>query len=109
MNRKSEVMNEILEMVVKCCAVSIDDTTRVAVTKDGVLGKCRSADLVVARCLLVTELTQVGFSTKTIAEMMGKSATAVRNLRRIGTEYHRNSRVYRMMEDELYGRVREMV
>ena len=107
MNRKSEIMNEILEMVLKCCAVNMGKQQDVTISKEDVLGKCRAANLVEARCLLVTQLTQAGFSTQTIATMMGKSTTAVRNLRKIANEYHRNSRAYRIIEEELEGMVGE--
>lgn len=100
MNKKSETINNIIDVVVRCCVTSVSDEGP-SFTKDDVLGTNRSSPLVMTRCLVASTLISEGFSVVTIATVLHKTPNGIRNLLHLAIDYHRTSRAYRIAEDEV--------
>lgn len=52
MNKKEQAIWEILDNVIKCCAMTNPDGTP-SITREDILGKSRVENLVMTRCMIV--------------------------------------------------------
>lgn len=69
MNDKEKELWRVIDNVIKCCAITNPDGT-LSITREEVLGKSRAENLVMARCMVVEQMTHAGFSTTTIAQVL---------------------------------------
>lgn len=60
MNRKEEELHRIVELTVLCCNTSQDGQD---IGIDDILGKSRRENLVMARCILVSQMIRQGYSS----------------------------------------------
>ena len=86
--------------MVRCCATQIDSDGRMSVTVEDVLGKSRAENVLMTRCILVGEMVGAGYSVTTAAQLLRRTPQAVRHLQKLGYQYHRSSRAYRIAEAE---------
>lgn len=100
MNNKELELYRIVDIVVECCAMQVDDTGRMSVTREDVLGKSRAENVVMTRCILVHQLVGAGFSTTTAAQLLHRTTHAVRHLLEVGDQYMKTSRAYRIANAE---------
>lgn len=98
MNAKETELNRIIDAVVSCCATTLDG--RVTLTRSDVLGKCRSENAVMTRCILVTQIIAHGYSVSTVAFVLSRSMQSVRHLRKLASDLRVTSCAYRLAEDE---------
>lgn len=94
MNDKGEELNRIIDIVIKCC----DMEGRV--TKDLLLGGSNRENVVMTRCVLVSEVIRAGYTITTCAEMLGCSPQTARMLLARGYDLERVSRAYRLAKAE---------
>lgn len=77
MNDKEKELWRVIDNVIRCCAITNPDGT-LNITREEVLGKSRTENLVMARCMVVEQMLHAGFSTTTTAtgfEMMVNNVT----------------------------------
>lgn len=100
MNDKETELYRIVDSVVSCCATQIDAEGHVNLTAADVLDKSRAENVLMARCILVGEISGAGYSVTTAAQLLGRTPQAIRHLQELGYQYHRTSRAYRIAEAE---------
>lgn len=75
-NNKQRELNKIIENCISCC-ITKEGTDQVV--KEKVLGKARSINIVMTRCVCVNQLIQAGYNICTIAEALHKTPTSKKN------------------------------
>ncbi len=100
MNNKENELYRIVDFVVECCATRVDDTGRMSVTRQDVLGRSRAENVVMTRCILVNQIIGAGYSTTTAAQLLKRTPHAIRHLLEVGNQYERTSRAYRIANAE---------
>ena len=73
MNDKETELYRIVDSVVSCCATQIDAEGHVSLTAADVLGKSRAENVLMARCILVGEISGAGYSVTTAAQLLGRT------------------------------------
>lgn len=107
MNAKETELNRIIDTVVSCCVTSEDGRT--SLSRSDILGKCRSENAVMTRCILVTQIIGAGYTIATVALMLHRSVQAVRHLRHLAADFRVTSRAYRIAEDEVIQQLSQFV
>lgn len=100
MNNKQNNLLNIVDIVVECCATKIDEEGKMSVTRDQVLGKCRSENLIMTRCILCECIIYQGYSVTTAAQLLNRTPSAIRHLLELAHQYHSSSRAFRIAEQE---------
>lgn len=100
MNNKENELYRIVDYVVSCCATHVDDSGRMSVTREDVLGRSRSENVVMTRCILVNQIIGAGYSTTTAAQLLKRTPHAIRHLLDVGNQYEHTSRAYRIANAE---------
>ena len=72
MNDKEKELWRIIDNVIKCCAITTLDGT-LSITREEVLGKSRSENLVMTRCIVVEQMIHAGFSVTIIAQVLNRT------------------------------------
>jgi len=96
MNDKEKEMWRILDNTIKCCALEVDGTETLSMTRDDVLGKSKAENLVMTRCILAVQLYRAGYSKTTIAGLLNRTTRAVAHLIKLDRDYTDTSRAYRI-------------
>lgn len=96
-NNKQKELNRIINNCISCCIIK-DGTNQIV--KNKVLGKARSENIVMTRCVCVNQLLKAGFNVCTIAEALHKTPTSIRNIKRISTIIEKFSKAYRISLSE---------
>lgn len=99
MNDKETELYRILDIVVDCCATKVDDN-KWSVTKEEVLGKSRSENIVMTRCILVHQIISAGYSITTCSQLLKRDPHSIRHLVDLGYNYQSSSRAYRIANAE---------
>ena len=86
MNDKEKELWRIIDNVIKCCAITTLDGT-LSITREEVLGKSRSENLVMTRCMVVEQMLHAGFSITTTAKVLNRTVQAVRHLQKLAFDY----------------------
>lgn len=95
MNDKEKELWRVIDNVIKCCAIELQNG-ELSITREDVLGKSRAENLVMARCMVVEQMIHAGFSITTIATVLNRTVSAVRHLSKMAYTYISTSRVYRL-------------
>lgn len=90
-NNKQKELNKILENCISCC-ITQEGTDQVV--KEKVLGKARSINIVMTRCVCVNQLIQAGYNICTIAEALHKTPTSIRKIKRVSAVFEKFSKAY---------------
>jgi len=109
MNNKESKLYEVVDIVVSCCATQIDEIGTMSVTRDDVLGKSRAANVNMTRCILVTQLLFLGFSTSTAASLLHRTEPAIRHLLDAAHQFRVTSFAYRIAEAEATLKCKELL
>lgn len=96
MNDKEKLLYAILDNTIKCCAVEVDGTETLSITRNDVLGKSKAENLVMTRCILATQLHRSGYSMTTIAGLLNRTVPAICHLLKMDRDYTDTSRAYRI-------------
>jgi hypothetical protein len=99
MNKKEELVNSIIDNVIKCCCVTRSDGST-SITREDVLGKSRAENIVMTRCMVVEQMTHAGFSITTIGMILNRTVQATRHLLKMSGQYYETSRAYRLATSE---------
>lgn len=92
-NNKQKELNKILENCISCC-ITKEGTAQVV--KEKVLGKARSINIVMTRCVCVNQLIQAGYNICTIAEALHKTPTSIRKIKRVSSVFEKFSKAYQI-------------
>lgn len=71
-----------------------------SITREDILGKSRSENVVMTRCMVVEQMLHAGFSITTIGIILNRTPQDVRHLRKLAYHYIESSRVYRLATAE---------
>ena len=96
-NNKQNELNKIIENCISCC-ITQEGTDQVV--KEKVLGKARSINIVMTRCVCVNQLIQAGYNICTIAEALHKTPTSIRKIKRVSTLFEKFSKAYKIALNE---------
>lgn len=96
-NNKQKELNKIIDNCISCC-ITKEGTNKVV--KEKVLGKARSINIVMTRCVCVNQLLKAGFNICTIAEALHKTPTAIRYLKNISFTFEKFSKAYKIAIEE---------
>ena len=96
-NNKQKELNKILENCISCC-ITQEGTDQVV--KEKVLGKARSINIVMTRCVCVNQLIQAGYNICTIAEALHKTPTSIRKIKRVSSVFEKFSKAYQIALNE---------
>lgn len=99
MNNKESELYRILDIVIECCATKVDDD-RLSITREDVLGKSRSENVVMTRCILVSQIIGSGYSTTTAAQLLHRDTHTIRHLLELDYKYLSTSKAYRIAHAE---------
>lgn len=96
-NNKQKELNKIIENCISCC-ITQEGTDQVI--KEKVLGKARSINIVMTRCVCVNQLIQAGYNICTIAEALHKTPTSIRKIKRVSAVFEKFSKAYQIALNE---------
>lgn len=96
MNRKQELITQVLDIVLGCCNTEIYGVT--PMTSDDILGPNRSENVVMTRCLFVTQMIFMGFSRTTVANILHRNEKTIGNILTQAHQYRITSYAYRLAE-----------
>lgn len=100
MNRKECELRRIVRVVADCCSIRQEDGSD-SITIEDVLGRARTENVVMTRCILVAELVRHGYSITTAAHLLGRTVQGIRRMLRNDDMYVRTSRAYRIAKGEV--------
>ena len=96
-NNKQNELNKIIDNCISCC-ITQEGTDQVV--KEKVLGKARSINIVMTRCVCVNQLIQAGYNICTIAEALHKTTTSIRKIKRVSSIFEKFSKAYQIALNE---------
>ena len=96
-NNKQKELNKIIENCISCC-ITQEGTDQVV--KEKVLGKARSINIVMTRCVCVNQLIQAGYNICTIAEALHKTTTSIRKIKIVSSVFEKFSKAYQIALNE---------
>ena len=96
-NNKQKEPNKIIENCISCC-ITKEGTNQIV--KEKVLGKARSINIVMIRCVCVNQLIQAGYNICTIAEALHKTQTSIRKIKRVSSVFEKFSKAYQIALNE---------
>ena len=96
-NNKQNELNKIIDNCISCC-ITQEGTDHVV--KEKVLGKARSINIVMTRCVCVNQLIHAGYNICTIAEALHKTPTSIRKIKRVSSVFEKFSKAYQIALNE---------
>ena len=96
-NNKQKELNKIIDNCISCC-ITQEGTDQVV--KEKVLGKARSINIVMTRCVCVNQLIKAGYNICTIAEALHKTPTSIRKIKRVSSIFEKFSKAYQIAINE---------
>ena len=96
-NNKQNELNKIIDNCISCC-ITQEGTDQVV--KEKVLGKARSINIVITRCVCVNQLIQAGYNICTIAEALHKTPTSIRKIKIVSSVFEKFSKAYQIALNE---------
>ncbi len=96
-NNKQKELNKIIDNCISCC-ITKEGTNKVV--KEKVLGKARSINIVMTRCVCVNQLIHAGYNICTIAEALHKTTTSIRKIKRVSSVFEKFSKAYQIALNE---------
>lgn len=100
MNNKESFLYKVVEAVVSCCATRLADGS-MSVTTEDVLSKDRIGECAnMTRCILVRQLGVMGYSIETIAGILQRTESTVRDMMNRGNDFELTSYAYHIASAE---------
>lgn len=107
MNNKESILYKIVGVVVVCCATIIDGKQNI--TTEQVLSRCRTENVVMTRQIVAIQIKQYGYTTTTIAQLLGCSPANARKLLADGYDNIKQSRAFHLAYAEATIKCRDLV
>lgn len=100
MNEKEEIVWKILEVAASCCSYTKADGSK-SITPYDIVSKERIGDNVnLTRYIVVRQMKMMGFTTETIAQILNRTESTIRDMVIKGGEAEETSQAYRISADE---------
>lgn len=99
MNDKQRELYRMLRIVVSCCVTEMPGGS--SVSCEDIMGRPRTGNAVMTRCILVRRLLTAGYSVATVAQFLGRSAASIRYMLNLDRDFLRTSRAYRIATEEV--------
>lgn len=100
MNNKETFLYKIVEAVVSCCATRLADGS-MSVTVEDVLSQERIGEVAhMTRCILVRQISVMGYSVETIAGLLGRREATIRDMLIRGNDLELTSYAYHIAAAE---------
>ena len=109
MNSKENLLDSVLRIGVECCSTKLDDLCIIPITLEDVLGKKKTDNILMTRCMIVSKIRALGYSVETIAKLFKRTPMSIRNIVVVARQYHDYSSAYRMAERELDNRLCDLI
>lgn len=108
MNRKEEVLQSVMRIVIDCCSYENDDGTQ-SITIDMLMSPERIGDNVnMTRCMLARQLNNMGYNNESIARILGRSESTIRDMLKRGDDFRDTRYAYRLAEGEVEVRIKAL-
>lgn len=100
MNNKEQTLQKILQIVIDCCSYDNGDGTQ-SITIEMLISPERIGDNVnMTRCIVAKQLSGMGYNNESIARILGRSESTVRDMLKRGEDFRDTSCAYRIAERE---------
>lgn len=106
MNNKQQNLNRIVDIVVDCCSFNFNG--EISMSRSDLLGKSRSENIVMSRCILVEMIVNAGYSVSTAAMILSRTPQAIRHLLDMGRNLFKTSKAFRLANNECSVKCREL-
>ena len=108
MNTKEDVLKSVMQIVVDCCSYEKDDGSP-DITMDMVMSLDRIGDNVnMTRCMIARQLNNMGYNNESIARVLGRSDSTVRDMLKRSDDFRDTRYAYRLAEDEAEIRIKAL-
>lgn len=104
MNNKESEAYRLLDISIQCCSTTNKDGSS-SINKEDVLGKNRTENVIMTRCVFINLLLHSGYSYSTIANILNKTIPAIRHLVKVSNSFFKLSRAYRIAIKEAYNQI----
>lgn len=104
MNNKESEAYRLLDISIQCCSTTNKDGSS-SINKEDVLGKNRTENVIMTRCVFINLLLHSGYSYLTIANLLNKTIPAIRHLVKVSNNFFKSSRAYRIAIKEAYNQI----
>lgn len=105
MNKKEEELHKIVELTLSCCNTSQEEQD---IGIDDILGKSRRENLVMARCILVSQMIRQGYSVTTASKLLGRTTQTIRRMLVSNDRFLHSSRAYRIASEDIRSKCRQL-
>lgn len=106
MNKKQSAIDKILEAVLECCNMDSDGAT--IITAEMVRSKDRHDNVLMTRCIFVTQMMFMGYSRCTTAAYLHRDQKSIGNILAQAEQYRATSRAYRIADSEVTLKLKEL-
>lgn len=106
MNNKQQHLNKIVDIVVECCSFEING--KISMSRSDLLGKSRSENFVMSRCILAHMIINSGYTVTTAALLLSRTPQAIRHLLEMGHILLKTSKAFRQANAECASKCKEL-
>ena len=97
-----------MQIVLDCCSYENDDGTP-SITMGMVMSQERLGDNVgMTRCMIARQLNNMGFNNESIARVLGRSESTIRDMLKRGDDFRDTLYAYRLAEEEAEIRIKAL-
>ena len=101
MSVKEELVGKILEIAAECCSYTNPDGTR-SITPSDITSRERISDNVnLTRCIFARQMKVMGFTTETVAQIINRTESTIRDMILKGGDAEKTSCAYRISAEEV--------
>lgn len=101
MNVKEDVVRQLLEIVASCCSYTRKDGSQ-SITPDDIVSKERIGDNVnLTRCIFARQMKVMGFTTETIADILQRNESTIRDMIIRGGDMEVTNYAYRVASSDV--------
>lgn len=109
MSDKEDFVYRILEIVAECCSYTRRDGTR-SISVDDIVSKERIGDNVnLTRCIFARQMKAFGFTTETIADILQRQETTIRDMIVKGGDMEVTNYAYRVASADVTNKCKSLL
>lgn len=100
MSEKSNIMDNVIDIVLECTAYERNDGTLSVTRKDIVSIERKGDNVSMIRCILCRMLLMLGFTKESIADLLNRKIDTINDMLQRSYVYEQISYVYRVAQKE---------